>query len=88
MVFRQSFKYSKNKKISFIKVIMKLEYLLHQNIYILFYIIVVVQPFRLKLKNILLIVKNSSIYYIPNFFYLLLKRNHKNTQIISYFSSA
>ena len=55
MVFRQSFKYSKNKKISFIKVIIKLEYLLHQNIYILFYIIVVVQPFRLKLKNILLI---------------------------------
>jgi len=72
MVFRQSFKYSKNKKISFIKVIMKLEYLLHQNIYILFYIIVVVQPFRLKLKNILLI-EYIDILYTKFFFIYCLK---------------
>jgi hypothetical protein len=42
MVFRQSFKYLKNEKISFIKVFLKLECLFYQNIYryyiILFYI--------------------------------------------------
>ena len=43
MVFKQSFKYLKNEKINFIKVILKQECLFYQNIYIyilfhLFYI--------------------------------------------------
>jgi hypothetical protein len=36
MVFKQSFKYLKNEKINFIKVILKLECLFYQNIHILF----------------------------------------------------
>jgi len=39
MVFEQRFKYLKNKEINFIKVILKLEYLLCQDIYILFHFI-------------------------------------------------
>jgi len=50
MAFKQSFKYLKNEKITFIKVILKLECLFHQNIYI--YITssnyIFVEPFRLK----------------------------------------
>ena len=34
MVFKPSFKYLKNEKDNFIKVILKLEYLFYQNIYI------------------------------------------------------
>jgi hypothetical protein len=34
MVYKQSFEYLKNKKINFIEVIVKLEYLLCQKIYI------------------------------------------------------
>ena len=37
MVFKQSFKYLKNKIIIFIKVILKLESLFYQNIYIYIY---------------------------------------------------
>ena len=52
MVFKQNFKYLKNEKINFIKVILKLECLLYQNIYIYIYIIssyfIFVEPFRLK----------------------------------------
>ena len=43
MVFKQSFKYLKSEKINFIKVILKLEYLLYQNIHILFLFIVQTQ---------------------------------------------
>ena len=39
MVFKQSFKYLKNDKINFIKVILKLECLVYQNIFILFLLI-------------------------------------------------
>ena len=38
MVFKKSFKYLKNEKISLSKVILKLECLFYQSIYILFYI--------------------------------------------------
>ena len=38
MAFKQSFKYLKNEKITFIKVILKLECLFFQNIYVLFFI--------------------------------------------------
>jgi len=37
MGFKQSFKYLKNEKINLSKVILKLEYLLYQNIYLLFH---------------------------------------------------
>jgi hypothetical protein len=37
IVFKQSFKYLKNEKINLSKVILKLEYLLYQNIYLLFH---------------------------------------------------
>jgi hypothetical protein len=40
MIFKQSFKCLKNEKISYIKVILKLEYLLYQNKYILFHLII------------------------------------------------
>jgi len=47
MVFKQSFKYLKNEKINFTKVILKLECLFYQNIYI--YIIssyfIFIEPF-------------------------------------------
>ena len=39
MVFKQSFKYLKNGKINFIKVILKLECMFYQNIYIYYLII-------------------------------------------------
>jgi hypothetical protein len=39
MVFKQSFKYLKNEKINFTKVILKLECLFYQNIYIYYFII-------------------------------------------------
>jgi len=39
MVFRPNFEYLKNKKIIFIKVILKLECLFHYNRYILFHLI-------------------------------------------------
>ncbi len=35
MAFKQRFKYEKNEKVNFIKVILKLECLFYQNIYIL-----------------------------------------------------
>ena len=38
MVFKPSFKYLKNEKDNFIKVIPKLEYLFYQNIYIYIYL--------------------------------------------------
>ena len=37
MVFKQIFKCLKNEKINFIKVILKLEYLLYQNIYMFYF---------------------------------------------------
>jgi len=37
MVFKQSFKYLKNEKIILSKVILKLEWLFYQNIYLLFH---------------------------------------------------
>jgi hypothetical protein len=37
MVFKQSFKYLKNEKINLSKVILKLECLFYQNIYLLFH---------------------------------------------------
>jgi hypothetical protein len=40
MVFKQIFKCLKNEKINFIKVILKLEYLLYQNKYVLFQLII------------------------------------------------
>ena len=40
MVFKQRFKYFKNEKIDFIKVILKLEYSFYQNIFILFHLII------------------------------------------------
>jgi hypothetical protein len=50
MVFKQSFKYLKNEKINLSKVILKLECMFYQNIYI--FIIssyfIFVEPFRLK----------------------------------------
>jgi hypothetical protein len=50
MVFKQRFKYLKNEKINFIRLILKQECLIYQNIYI--YIIssyfTFVEPFRLK----------------------------------------
>ncbi len=39
MVFKQSFKYLKNEKINLSKVILKLECLFYQNIYLLFHLI-------------------------------------------------
>ena len=49
MVFKQRFKYQKNEKINFIKVILKLDCLFYQNIYILFNLFFMfVEPFRLK----------------------------------------
>ena len=39
LVFKQSFKYSKNEKINLSKVILKLECLFYQNKYILFHLI-------------------------------------------------
>ena len=39
MVFKQSFKYLTNEKINFIKMILKLECLFYQNMYILFHLI-------------------------------------------------
>jgi len=39
MVFKQSFKYLKNEKINFIKVIIKQECLFYQNIYIYYFIL-------------------------------------------------
>ena len=39
LVFKQNFKYLKNEKINLSKVILKLECLFYQNIYILFYLI-------------------------------------------------
>ena len=48
MVFKPSFKKFKNEKIIFI-VILKLEYLFHQNIFILFHL----ERFRLKKKSVL-----------------------------------
>ena len=40
MVFKPRFKYLKNEKDNFIKVILKLEYLFYQNIYIYIYIFI------------------------------------------------
>ncbi len=40
MVFKQSFKYLKNEKINFIKVILKLECLFYQKIYIYIYYLI------------------------------------------------
>ena len=49
MVFKQRFKYQKNEKINFIKVILKLDCLFYQNIYILFNLFFMfVETFRLK----------------------------------------
>ena len=49
MVFKQRFKHLKNEKVNFIKVILKLEFLFYQNIYILFNLFFIfVEPFRLK----------------------------------------
>ena len=39
MVFKQSYKYLKNEKNNFIKVVLKLECLFYQNIYVLFHLI-------------------------------------------------
>jgi len=39
LAFKQRFEYLKNEKINFIKVVLKLEYLLYQNIYILFHLV-------------------------------------------------
>jgi hypothetical protein len=49
MIFKQRFKYLKNEEINFIKVILKLEYLFYQNVYILFNLFFLfVELFRLK----------------------------------------
>ncbi len=48
MVFKQSFKYLKNEKIYFIQVILKLECLSYQKIYIFSSNFIFVEPFWLK----------------------------------------
>ena len=48
MVFKQNFKYLKNEKINFIKVILKLECLFYQNIYIISSYNIFVEEFWLK----------------------------------------
>jgi len=55
MVFKPSFKYLKNEKDNFIKVVLKLEYLFYQNIYIYIFVssfFIFVYAFRhKKFKN-------------------------------------
>ncbi len=48
MVFKQSFKYLKNEKINLSKVILKLECLFCQNIYIISSYFIFLEPFWLK----------------------------------------
>ncbi len=51
MVFTPSFKCFKNEKVIFIQVILKLECLFYQNIYIISSYIIFVEPFWLKIKS-------------------------------------
>jgi hypothetical protein len=52
MVFKQSLKRLKNKKIIFIKLILKLECLFYQNLYIISSYYIFEEPFRLKQKKV------------------------------------
>jgi len=67
MVFKPSFKCFKNEKINFIQVILKLECLFYQNIYILFHLILYsksdLDSIKKKLSNSL---KNMSYSKINN----------------------
>ena len=66
MVFKQSFKYLKNKKIDFIKVILKLQYLLYLNIYIFcyYYILYICRAITTQKNPKSVTVKKSTIYII------------------------
>jgi hypothetical protein len=48
MVFKQVFKYLKNEKINFIRVILKLECLFNQNAYFILSYFIFVEQLRLK----------------------------------------
>ena len=48
MVFKQVFKYLKNEKINFIRVILKLECLFNQNTYFILSYFIFVEQLRLK----------------------------------------
>ena len=51
MVFKQSFKYLKNEKINFIKVILKLEFFLSEHIYFIWSYFIFVEPFLLQKRS-------------------------------------